>query len=299
MKKMIFVLISVLLLFGCIGAPAPGANVTTTNVTGPIPQLPSDNQSAQDCSPSYQFTELKTTQLSGSGLLSISATCAKNKSIAVYVNDVVAGTASIPADSATLNFNLIASRDGTNNVVVKSNGETVHSVKWTINPIGFLDTSSKDHDPISINHRKAVAFDVSNPIKVEKVGTYIRRQSVLTLGSNVLLEIRGDSSGEPGEKIADTSIPITSATLSPNWIYFPVSASLDKGRYWLIFSVDRENDYVNIHYAPIDKLAKGNADHLNMDLVKNEDTQAWEETSWEKLKFDRKYVFLVSSVSVE
>lgn len=298
MKRIFLVLMSMILIFGCIEQPSPGANVTTGNLTAPT--APSVNQTtapAKNCTPSYSFTTLKTASLSGSGVLSVTASCAANKKLVVSINGKTAGASTIPSDSAIVNFNLVASDDGTNKVVVKSDGNTVHSVTWSITSIGHFDTSGKDNDPISIKNWKAIALNVSNPIEVKQVSAYMKRLSSLTLGSNIVLELRKDSAGEPGAHVANTSIPITKATLTPNWIYFPIDASLQKGRYWLVFKVDKEGDYVNIHYTPVDKQKKGNADHLYMDLVKNEIKQTWEQTKWGRLSFDRKYVFKVSTSS--
>lgn len=296
MKRIFLIFISMLLVFGCVGGPAPSANVTTGNISAP-PQVPLVNQTVPSlCDPSYTFTDPNPATLSGSGTLSVSADCATGANIEVYVNGAVAGKSVVPGDPAVLNFNLVASKDGVSKVEVKSDGKSIHSVDWDVSSIGYLNTDTSDVDPISINHRKAISFDLANPVRIRSVSTYLKRQSALTLGSNIVLEIRKDMNGVPGQSVYNTTVPITEVTLSPNWLSFPVDASLQKGRHWLVFWVDKDNDYVNIHYVPVDKKAKGNADHLNMDYVKNEDLLKWEPTEWKPLSFDRKYVFKVSAV---
>jgi len=294
------VILALVLLFGCIQIPglSKSSNVTSKNVSvSNIPAATTGNETIEPtCSPSYSMSSLKAANLSGTGALSVTASCATNKTVAVYVDDVLASQASVPSDPAVLNFNLIAANDGTSTVEVKADGSTIGTTNWTISPIGFTDTSGTDVDQISIKHWKAIAFNVQNPVTVKKASAYMKRLDALQFGSNILLEIRADSSGEPGSTIvAQSAFPMKNATLSYNWIDFPVSASLAKGKYWLVFSVDKDSDYIYIRYVTVDKKKAGNADHLEMDLVRNDDTQSWDQTTWSTLPFDRRYAFIVSA----
>jgi hypothetical protein len=289
----IFVLFA--LLFGCVGEQVPQVNVTTGNVTTPTQNDTGPSIPSVGCTPSYTITEPSTATLSDSATLSVKAECAKGKVVEVTIGGISIGKSTIPTDSSILNFKLAATSEGTKKIVVNSDNKTIHSASWTINPIGYSNTSGSDNEPIAINHRKAIAFNVTNQIDVKNVRAYMRRLQSFTLGSNIVLQIMSDSAGEPGTSLYNTSIPISRATLTPNWIDFPIDATLTKGRYWLVFSVDKDNDNVNIHYVPVNKHAKGNEDHMKMDLVKNRDTQLWEETQWEKLSFDKRYAFIVSS----
>jgi len=306
MKKLLLVLASALLIFGCISLP--GGTSLPKNLS--VPTVPNVTQAAnqsvtapvvQTCSPSYSFTDPSPAVLGGTGALSVSATCAANKAISVEVAGVSAGQSTVPGDSAVLNFNLPASADGTVKVEVKSDGASIHSADWEVKPIGYSNTAGIDNDQVSIKNWKAVAFDVQNPISVKKAGAYLRRLQSMTLqGSTVIVEIRSDSGGAPGAVVSSGSLPITGVTMTPNWIYFPMNAQLQKGRYWLVFKVDQAgsaivSDVVNIQYYSADKTKPGNQDHMKMDLQRNEDTQQWEETTWDTLAYDRNYAFSVSS----
>ena len=300
LKSSIPVILALVLLFGCIQIPGLGKspNSTAGNATVPIaPSVPSGNQTTEPaCSPSYSTSSIKAANLSGTGALSVTASCATNKTVAVYVDGVFASQASVPSDPAVLNFNLIAATDGTSTVEAKADGASIGTATWTISPIGFTDTSGTDVDQISINHWKAIAFEAENPVTVRKVSAYMKRLDSLQFGSNIILEVRADSSGEPGSTVlAKSTFPMKNATLNYNWIDFPLSASLAKGKYWLVFSVDKDSDFIYINYFTVDKKKVGNADILKMDLVRNADTQNWDQTSWGKLTYDRRYAFMVSA----
>jgi len=300
LKLSIPVFLALVLLFGCIQIPglSKSSNVTSGNVSvSNVSVVTSDNQTAEPtCSPSYSMSSLKAANLSGTGALSVTASCATNKTVAVYVDDALASQASVPSDPAVLNFNLIAANDGTSKVEVKADGSTIGTTNWTISPIGFTDTSGTDVDKISIKNWKAIAFNIQNPITIKKASAYMKRLDALQFGSNILLEIREDSSGAPGSTIvAQSTYPMKNATLSYNWIDFPISASLAKGKYWLVFSVDKDSDYIYISYVTVDNKKAGNSDNLKMDLVQNEDTQNWDQTTWSVLPFDRRYAFMVSA----
>jgi hypothetical protein len=295
MKGLIAIFVLFVMFFGCVGEQDQPANVTTGNISGPMQNVSGPSIPSLGCTPSYTITEPKDATLSDSGTLSVKAECAKDKVVEVILDGSMVAKANVPTDSSVLNFNLVASSEGTKSILVKSDNKTIHSTSWTIKSIGFTDTSGNDNELIAINYKKAIAFNISNDIEVNSVGAYLRRLQSFTMGSNMILELRSDSSGEPGSLVTSASVPISKATLTPNWIDFPINAPLTKGRYWLVFSVDKDNDNVNIHYIAVDKKAPGNADHLKMDLIKNRDTQLWEETKWERLSFDKKFAFVVSS----
>jgi len=303
-KLLLLVLVSAMLLFGCVQIPVgpsgPTGNLTIPNVSGVVNQtLPP----AQTCSPSYTVTPPAPAALSASAPMSVSATCAADKLVTVELNGAQVASASVPAgDSALLNFNLVASPDGTDKIVVKSDGSQVYSADWTVTPIGYFNTAGTDNDQISIKNWKAVAFNADNPITITKVGAFLRRlQSQTLAGSEIVAEIHPDSNGVPGDTIVATgSVPITSATLTPNWVSIPVSAQLQQGRYWIVFHVYQPgtvvvSDSVNIQYFAVDKTKPGNANHMKMDLTLNNVQNTWEPTTWQPLAYDRNYAFSVSA----
>jgi hypothetical protein len=298
MNKLIIGAFALILLFGCIGQPSSGPKVEEGNVTIPIvgDVIEETNKTISGCTPEYTVTAPESAELSATVLVTIEAECAKNKTVEVLFNGASVSAATIPADSSVLNFNIVASKDKTNKLEIRSDGHSIHSSNLKVSSIGFTDTSGTDNDPISIRRWKAVAFELDNKIEVKSIGAYLKRLTPLDLGSDIVLEIRSDSAGEPGSIVATSTKPLSSVTLSPNWLYFPFNATLDKGRYFVVFRLT-EDDSINIHYVPLDKKAKGNLDHMKMDLIKNEDTGIFEETKWELLPYDRKYTIIVSAKS--
>lgn len=296
MQKIIIGVFVALLLFGCIGQPASGPKVKEGNITIPTLNdvIQETNKTISGCSPEYTVTAPSTAALSSTVLVSIKAECAKNSSLEIFFNGASVGKSTVPADSSILNFNIIASNDKTNKLEIKADGSSIHSSDLTVSSIGFTDTSGTDNDAISIKSWKAIAFDLDNKIEVRSVGAYMKKLTALDLGSDIVVEIRSDSSGTPGSVLATSKTPLSSATLSENWVYFPLNATLNKGRYWITFRLTKD-DSIYIHYVPVDKKAPGNLNHMKMDLIKNEDTTIWEETKWEILPFDRKYSFIVSA----
>ena len=307
MKRILFVIAAALLISGCVNVPG-GLQNATKNLT--VPTLPNASNVAgavanatqqPSCSPSYSFSAPKAAVLSGTGSLSGTATCAANKVVTVYVNGVQVGQSTVSGDPSQLNFDLAATMDGTNKVTVDSDGAEVYSADWTVSPIGYTTTAGTDNDQISVKNWKAVAFDVDNPITVKAVGAYLRTlQTSTLLNTSVVVDIRSDSGGNPGSVVATASLPITQVTMTPNWINFPVDAQLSKGRYWVVFRVDQQasqllSDSVNILYVTVDKGKPGDADHKKMDLVRNDQTETWDQTTWGPLAYARNYAFTVSA----
>ena len=286
----------IMLFFGCIGQQQTGPKVKEGDISLPVVGdiVETANKSISGCEPEYTVTAPSSAALSSTVLVTVNAECAKGAEVEAFLDGASAGRATIPSDSAVLNFNIIASKDKANQLEVHANGSSIHSSGLQVSAIGFTDTGGTDNDPISIKHWKAVSFTLDNKIEVKSVGAYLRKLAVLDLGSDIVVEIRSDSYGEPGAVVATSRKPLLSVTMTPNWIYFPFNASLDKGRHWVVFRLTKD-DSVNIHYVAVDKLAQGNPDHMRMDLYKNEDLQKWEETKWERLSFDRRYAVIVSA----
>jgi len=306
MKKLfLLVLVSAMLLFGCVqlpGVSAPKGNLTIPSVPSVSGVVNQTLPPAQACSPSYTVTPPASAALSATGTMSVSANCAANKAVTVEVNGVQVASTAVPAgSSAVLNFNLVASPDGTNKVVVKGDGAEVYSGDWVVTPIGYFNTGGTDNDIISIKNWRAVSFDISNPITVNKAGAYLRAlQTSTQAGSEIVAEIWSDSGGSPGSVVASSPLPLTKVTLTPNWLYFPMSAQLQPGRYWLVFRVDQPNsplvsDSVNIQYYTVDKGKPGNANNLQMTLNRNDQARSWDKTSWVPLGYDRNYAFSISA----
>lgn len=306
MKKLIIVLfLSALLLFGCTG-PATQETQQPGQQQPAQTQEPAQGEPEPACDATYAFSELGPATLSGVTTFTITATCAKGKDVALYLNGERAGGLVIPNNEPTiLNFDIAAKVDGESTVSVKSDAETVHSEKWTVNPIGSSDTSGKDYDQASNKKWLAVAFDVESPISVGSIGGYIKRLESQTLqDSSVTMEIRMDDNGKPaGAYSAVSSRPITDTTLSDNWMYFNYEGvTLQPGRYWAVLSVTKDEptivgDAVTLHYVAPDKNRPANDGTLQMDLVWSDTKRVWEESQWKPLPFDKTYSLVVSSQS--
>jgi hypothetical protein len=307
MKKILFVIAAALLLFGCTGIPG-GLQNATKNMS--VPALPNASNVAgavanvtqqPSCSPSYSFSAPAPAVLSGTSVLSGTATCAADKELTVYVGNAQVAQATVSGDPGQVSFNLPATTDGMVRVSVQSDGAIVYSADWTVSPIGYATTAGTDNDQISVKNWKAVAFDVDNPITVTSVSAFLRTLQTSTLANTVVIaDIRADSGGSPGGIVATASLPITKVTMTPNWISFPVEAQLQKGRYWVVFRVDQPSsqlvsDSVNILYVAVDKNQPGDADHKKMDLVRNDQAQTWDQTTWQPLAYARNYAFKVSA----
>ncbi len=309
MKKILLLIAAAMLVFGCVGAPAglqnaTGASVSQVlNATGSsVSQaLNTTGQMAGQCgAPSYSVSGPQSTTLSSSASITVIATCAANEIITVYVDGVQAGQSAVTGDNATLEFNLVAAMDGTNNVTVDSDHTTVYSANWTVSPIGYTTAAGEDYDPISVSNWRAVAFEVSNPITVKMVTAYLMTQETVRLQNTTMIaDIDSDSNGNPGSVIATGSVPMSQITMTPNWIGFPVEAQLQPGRYWVVFHAGPPSllvsDDVNILYVTVSKNTVGDADHKQMNLVRDQQTQSWNATVWEPLAYARDYAFTVSA----
>ncbi|HSB46711.1 MAG TPA: choice-of-anchor R domain-containing protein [Candidatus Bilamarchaeum sp.] len=299
MRGIQILLICAVLLFGCTGG---GQQTGQNPPSGGSTQPPAGGGA---CEPKYSFSELGDGVLSQSAKLVATVTCAGNKTLEVTLDGVSATSAKADSDATTpLELKFAPPKDGTVKLAVESDGEVVFSRDWTVKPLGSDDTKGPENDAVTFKEWRAMSVDVGSPIKVGKVKLFLKRIADKTQpGTNVVVELRGDSGGKPGSLIASSKKPITATTLSDNWITFdfPDAPQLSEGTKWIVLRIEQTEDVtlisdaVNIHYVSVDKQAEGN-DYtrqmiLNVDKVNGVAT----ETSWTPLSYDRKYTIVVSA----
>ncbi len=304
-------LLSVMLLFGCVGGgqeyvTEEGTTPIGGGETTPIGEVVEDI-SGLGCEPSYTYSELPETGVIGQPVqLSVTSTCAKGKLIGLNIDGKQESGGKIATnDPVTFNFVLMPEVEGTKKIVLWSDNDSVYSVDWEVLPIGSTDISGNKNDAVSAKEYIAVQFEISGPITAKSVGAYMRRLYSQTLeGSEVIAEIRTDNGGKPSDNyLAISTLPITKPTMTENWIYFnyPEGVRLSSGKYWVVFRVTQESgeqiigDVANIHYTfSGDTTIPGSEYNKKMNLVWDNTLRKYVETSWEPRAYERTYSVIVS-----
>ncbi len=301
MRRILFILLAGLLLFGCfgIGGSKPTGGGTT-------PQVPGTTPPVETCTPSYTFSELSTGTLSKTATLVATVTCAAGKTLEVTLDGTQVMTAGATTNATTpIELEFAPTRDGTIKVEIKSDGETVFSRDWSVKPLGNPETIGLDTDGVSFKEWRAMAVDVQNTISPDKVKIYMKRMSFKTQPSTTLtVQLRSDSNGNPGNVVASVTKPFTVATQTDNWISFDFASkpTLAPGRYWVVMKVEQTedvnlvSDVAYVHYVTVDKQAPGNDYTRQMILSVDEKSGFASETPWQPLSYDREYsLYLTSS----
>jgi hypothetical protein len=308
-KLMGVLLLSIMLLFGCVGgeqeyiteeetAPLEGEETVPVGGEEPI---------GLGCEPSYEFSELPAQGMIGTPVqFSVISTCAEGKVIGLNIdNRQETGGTIASNEPTTFNFILLPEVEGTKQLVVWSDYDVVYNESWEVLPIGSSDISGNKNDPVSVKEWVATAFEIEGPLTVKSVGAYMRRLYSQTLeGSEVRAEIRMDDGGNPsGNYIAVSSLPVTDTTMTENWIYFnyPEGVELSAGKYWVVFRVTQENeeqivsDVVNLHYTfGGDTTVPGDEYTRRMTLEWDNSKREYIETSWEPRAYERTYSVIIS-----
>lgn len=312
-NELVLMLLSMILLFGCVdlsgGTTEPGTGSQETEVT--------EQESGEEgivikteeetCDASYAFSKLSPGVFSESVPFAVTATCAKGKYVSIYLNDRLLVQKSVSTnDPEILDFDLSARSDGTNDLEVKAGSEVVYSETWDVLPLGSTDTRGKDYDQVSNKKWIATALDVDNIVDVNSIGAYMKRLEYHTLqDSYIVAEIRADVNNNPSDEyISKVSLPITDATMTENWLYFNLArtATLEPGRYWVVFYVIKEEptivgDTVNLHYIALDNTVPPDGKAKQMSLSWSDSSRNWEQSTWEHSKFKKTYsVFLSTNV---
>lgn len=309
MQKIIAIALIGVLLFGCINTNTDGKTNSSSS------WLPTQNKTqatkntttvapVKKCSDSYAISLLKNGTLSKSSVMSITAKCATGKIISAYVDGIKTDEKTVNSDSETVNLKLMASKDGTQKVEIKSNSKIILTKDWTVEELGYTKIKGLENDPISVKQWKAIGFEVENPVTLRSADLYLKRLTHNIMEkSEIIIELRSDNNGNPSDGIiASAKKNLTDTTLTYNWINFKLnkSSTLAKGKYWIVTRITQPttplvSDVVNIHYTSIDKTKPGNANHRQMDLKRNDKKGIWEQTSWKPLAYDKRYLFKMST----
>ncbi len=299
MKNFILLILAGLLVFGCTGPSAPSGGQPS------VPGLPGTQPPAAACSPSYSFSELQDGRLSDTATLTATVTCAAGKKIAVKLDGAEVASQT-PATNATqpLQLEFGAPDDGTLKLTVEADGETVFSRDWNVVPLGSDDTKGLENDAVSFKEWRAMAVDVENTISPGRVRLFLKRIDFRTQpGTQIVVEIRDDDNGNPGDVVASVKRPINATTLSDNWLNFDFAEkpALQPGRYWVALRIDQTesisvvSDSINIHYVAVDKQSPGNDYTRQMMLDVDPKTGQGSETQWVPLSYDREYTIVLTS----
>lgn len=306
--RLAILVIAALLVFGCLGGGQSGPVV---NISGP--QLPGGVQDivepppvADECVPGYSFQPLQNGMLGHATNLEATVTCAAGKTITVKLDGEVATTARVEGNETTaLNFELIPRKEGTVRVTAETGGSSLLSRDWTVAPLGSSDTKGLENDGISFKEWRAVGFEVDGQASIGRVRAYVKRIEAMTQpNTNIVVEIKSDNGGVPGTLLGSVIKPITTTTMSDNWINFDFTSPIDvqRGKYWVVFRIDQtENvnlisDTIYLHYVPVDKQAAGNDYTRQMILTVDPRTGIASETSWTPLSYDRYYSMTIHGV---
>ena len=299
MKRVVLLLLAALLVFGCTGGQTTGTKPGGGTTPG------TSTQPAEACTPSYAFSEVDDGTLSQTAELVATVTCAAGKSIVVRLDGTEAASATPDSNATTpLKLDFGPKKDGTLKLTVESDGETVYSRDWTVAPLGSDDTKGLENDGVSFKEWRAMSVDVQNTINPGRVKVFMKRIDYRTQpGTNVIIEIRNDDNGAPGNLVASVKRPLNVTTLSENWINFDFDTkpTLSPGTYWIVLRVEQtENvnlvsDTINVHYVAVDKQAEGNdyTSQMLLDVSMVDGTAS--ESEWTPLSYDRIYSIVLTS----
>jgi hypothetical protein len=294
--RLVLLLISAILIFGCTGQTG------TTEPAGPLQQQ-QPIVPGEECTQGYSFSEIEDSIYGSDESLVATVTCAAGKTLTVKVNGKTVATETVEENSTTpLEFSVPALKEGTLKVTVDDGNQTVYSRDWEVEMLGNSDLFGTGYQSFSFKEWVAMAFDIDNEVELGQVKAYLKRQSSQTQPSSmIVLEVREDQSGVPGELIASKKLPISETTLSANWLRFDLDekTTLRPGRYWIVLKIDQTeeislvSDVVTVHYAVIDRDVTGNDYTGKMVLDVDLKTGYATETNWEGLSYDREFNILL------
>jgi len=297
-KFFVILILTALLLFGCTGGEQTPAGETETGSSGDgLEDL--GEVVGLECDAEYTFSAVEGGTFGKTSTLLVTATCAKNETLTATVDGEPAGSVKIDTNKETeVELDVVALKDGTVTLAVTSQGESLYSQEWEVEVLGNADISGMDYDAISFKEWRAMAFDLDGQVDVGRIRVYMKRLEGRTEpNTNIILEVRKDSSDNPGQLEESVTIPITDVTLNYNWVNFDFEekANLGPGKYWIVMKIEQtENiklvsDKVMVHYTVVDREADGNEYTRQMMLSVDEKTGFASETEWDPLSYDKLY----------
>ncbi len=302
MRNLLLFALAAMLVFGCTGTQTqPGGQQTG----GPsVPQIPGTGPVAEECSPSYSFSDLEPGTLSETAVVIATVTCADGETLSLKVDGAEAASVTVQGNATQpLRMEFYPGEVGTLAVTIENGAQTLYSRDWSVNSLGSEDTKGVEYDGVSFKEWRAMAVDVENPISPDRVRVFMKRLASKTQpGTEIAIDIREDDGGEPGQVVATVKRPINATTMSENWINFDFAKapSLSKGTYWIVVRIEQtENvylisDMVNVHYVTGDKQSEGNDYTRQMLLSVDSVSGMASETSWEPLSYDRTYSIVLT-----
>jgi hypothetical protein len=290
--RLVLLLLSVILIFGCTGQGGPAAPSAPSQPSGP-------SSPAADCTPDYSFSELEGSTFGGAESMVATVTCAAGETLTLKVDGETVAKQRIAGNSTTpVDFTVPALKEGTLKVTIENDNQTLFSRDWDVEALGNTDLYGTGYESFSFKEWVAMSFDIENEVELGQVKAYLKRQSSQTQPSTtIVMEVREDKSGEPGALVVSKKLPITDTTLTPNWLKFDLDnkETLEPGTYWVVLKIDQTeditlvSDVVTVHYAVIDKEAEGNDYTKRMTLNVDLKTGIASESAWEDLSYDREY----------
>jgi hypothetical protein len=290
--RLVLLLLSVILIFGCTGQGGPAAPSAPSQPSGP-------SSPAADCTPDYSFSELEGSTFGGAESMVATVTCAAGETLTLKVDGETVAKQRIAGNSTTpVDFTVPALKEGTLKVTIENDNQTLFSRDWDVEALGNTDLYGTGYESFSFKEWVAMSFDIQNEVELGQVKAYLKRQSSQTQPSTtIVMEVREDKSGEPGALVVSKKLPITDTTLTPNWLKFDLDnkETLEPGTYWVVLKIDQTeditlvSDVVTVHYAVIDKEAEGNDYTKRMTLNVDLKTGIASESAWEDLSYDREY----------
>lgn len=290
--RLVLLLLSIILIFGCTGQGGPAAPSAPSQPSGP-------SGPAAECTPEYSFSELEGSTFGGAETLVATVTCAAGETLTVKVDGETVAKQRVADNSTTpVDFTVPALKEGTLKVTVGNDEQTLFSRDWDVEALGNMDLFGTGYESFSFKEWVAMSFDIENEVELGQVKAYLKRQSSQTQPSTmIVMEVREDDSGEPGTLVASKKLPITDTTLTANWLKFDLDKKekLEPGTYWIVLKIDQTeditlvSDVVTVHYAVIDKETEGNDYTRRMSLNVDLKTGSASETSWDALAYDKEY----------
>ena len=300
MRNIILILLAAVLIFGCVSGPKTGApNISSVAVN--IPGAP-----PEACTQSQTFSALAPGILSETSELTATVSCAGGQSIEVDVDGNPATTNQVTTnDTQEVKLEIPATADGSHTLTVQMGGQNVLSESWNVTPLGVQKIEGLETDAVTYKQWIAEAVDVGNQISLPRAEAYLStEQSKMQPNSTVVMEIRRDDNGVPGDLVGSASDPMSTVTQSDRWIAFDFAPALTlaPGRYWMVVKTVQGTtpslvtDILQLHYVTIDKTAAGNDYTRQMALSVDENTGAATVTQWQPLPYDKEYdMFLTTS----
>lgn len=291
-----YILLSLLLLFGCTSTPTEKMEEKSI-----VPQIVQEEK----CEPTYSFSELEDGTFGKSSEMIATVSCLGGRSLEVTINGKSINKKIVESNETTVvELNVPGMITGEIDVGVLLDGEIIHQRSWNVEYLGNKDIVGTNFDTISFKEWIGIRFDIDETVELGQIRSYMKRQNPKTLpNSNILVELRKDSGNKPGMLVDEVRMPIDETTLSSNWMKFNFDkkVKLSPGKYWVVMKIEQledtslTSDTVTIHAVTVDKEKPGNDYTTKMSLKVDLVNGKASETEWTALPYDKNYNIVLSS----